>query len=104
MQAEYIERGETIYFTPETDTNAGDIVVIGGKRVAIAATNILAGTGGVAHTVGVFAMPKGAEAIAQGAEVYWDGTACATAGDTLAGYAFADATEKDETVAVKLQG
>lgn len=118
MKTEYIERGETIYFTPAANVAAGDVVVIGSKRIAIAASDIQSGAIGAAHTVGVFAMPKGADAITQGADVYWDGTVCTTSaastageGDAsettnniLAGYAFAAASASDGTVAVKLPG
>ena len=102
MKAEYIQRGETIYFTPETDVAAGDVVVIGGKRVAVAASDIKAGTEGVAHTVGVFAMPKGTGAIDQGADVYWDGSACTAsrsgaAADSIAADDTADDTASDDT-------
>jgi predicted RecA/RadA family phage recombinase len=106
MKAEYIQRGDTIYITPEQNVLAGDIIVVGEKRVAVAASNINAGTIGVAYTEGVFAMPKAEVAIAQGTDLYWDGTTVTTSegGGKSIGYAFEAAAEKEKTVAVKLPG
>lgn len=101
----YIQPGEVIDHTPSATLAAGDVVVIG-KRIGIAETDIAANDAGSVAVEGVFSVAKASGAIQQGALVYWDTTndnATTTAtGNTLAGYAFAAAASADAAVAVKL--
>lgn len=85
------------------DIASGDVVIIG-ARAGVAITDIATGETGAILTEGVVTLPKAAGAIAQGALVYWTGTAVtttATDNDAL-GFA-AEAVESGATVvAVKL--
>lgn len=115
MNAKYWQNGETLDYTPAAEVAYGGVVSIG-TRIGVAATDIQAGELGHLHVVGVFEMPKAAEAIDMGTAVYWDAAAesittvaSTGAGDTLventpAGYAAGPATENEATVLVKLLG
>lgn len=109
MKATYIQRGETIDYKNETaDAIKIDSVVSLGTRIAVAGDNIAAGATGVLHTVGVFSIPKAAEEITIGSDVYYDETndcITATAGTNIpAGYAVQTASASDTKVNVKLLG
>ncbi|MDD5699518.1 MAG: DUF2190 family protein [Victivallaceae bacterium] len=74
MTARYIQRGDSIDFTPEADVAAGDVVIIG-DLVGIAKLDIKAGELGALALVGVFDVPKAtgeSTAIAAGTIVFWD--------------------------------
>lgn len=106
-KAAYWQRGETLDYKNNTAEviEANSIIQIQG-RIGVAGTSINPGEVGSLHVTGVYEMPKtGATAIAQGADVYFDGTGItATSGGTKAGYAAADAAEADTVILVKLQG
>lgn len=59
MNAEYIQRGESLDYKNETakQINAGEVVVFG-TRIGIAGTTIPVGSTGSIHMVGVFKIPK----------------------------------------------
>lgn len=106
-KAAYYQRGETLDYknSGSEAIEAGEIVLIG-NRIGIAATLIKSGQLGTVDVVGVFAMPKAAEAITIGALVYWDAAAgnitATSTKNTLAGYAAADAGADDAEVLVKI--
>jgi predicted RecA/RadA family phage recombinase len=93
MGAKFIQQGSTVDYTPSSAVTAGDVVVQG-ELVGVAKLDIAADTLGALAVDGVFDFPKTAgvgEAIAAGAEVYWD-------------VADGVAKEDDETGANKLIG
>lgn len=69
----YIQKGETIDYTPAADVSAGDIVFLG-DECFIAQFDIADGTTGAITRTGVFEIPKDTNAITLGAVVYWDAT------------------------------
>ena len=104
-KAEYIQRGESLDYINETEEliEAGDIVVMGGF-VGVAGMNIRPGAVGSLHVMGVYAVPKGAEAVAAGDALGWDDSAgeAAAGADPPLGYAVESADADAETVKVLL--
>lgn len=102
----FVQEGDAIDYTPEDDVDAGQIVVLG-SLVGITKLPIAAGETGALALKGVFEGDKAdGVAFAAGAPVYFDtgdgnlnGT---SSGNTLAGYAVADAAEDDTTVRFRL--
>ncbi len=75
MKAVYVQKGDSIDFTPAVDVAAGDVAVIGDKTLGIAKLDIKAGELGALSLVGVFDMPKetgSGTALATGINVFWD--------------------------------
>lgn len=108
MKATYYQKGETLDYIPDENTEAGQVVDLK-TRIGVAAEDIPAGQLGHVHMVGVYAMTKAdGEKIAQGAAVYYDSAAEAITAteseNTPAGYAAASAASTDATVLVKLLG
>lgn len=107
MTARFVQKGESINFTPETAVAAGDLI-IQHDLVGVAKLDIPAGTLGAVAVVGVYEFPKGNAAVAFGKKAYWDaanGVVTATATDnTLVGKAVGDAAATDATVLVLLNG
>lgn len=108
MKAIYVQKGETLDYTPDADVTAGSIVPLT-SRIGIAAAPISAGETGTLQMEGVFRFPKASgEEIQMGAAVFYDAatSAITTAadGNTPAGYAAAPALAKDSGVLVKLLG
>ena len=71
---QFIHDGNTIDYTPGADVTAGDVVVQE-DLIGIAKLDIAADSLGALAVTGVFDLPKatgGGEAIAAGAEVFWD--------------------------------
>jgi len=106
MNARYIQRGESIDYTPAADVAAGDIVKLG-NLVGVAKLDIRAGELGALSLVGVYAVTKGNTAFAMGDAIGWDATnkkavAAATTGAIPLGTAIAAAAATDSTVAVRL--
>lgn len=106
-KANYWQRGETIDFL--NDTNAkieANTVVLLGKRIGIAGTDIPEKEVGTLHITGVYKFPKATGAVTAGALVYWDKSAnniTTTEGsNTLAGFAVEAAGADDATVTVKI--
>ena len=106
--ATYVQRGDSIDYTPGGDISAGDVVVQN-DLVGVAKKDISANALGALAVVGVFDFPKATgsgEAISAGAVVYWDsGNSVMTAtsdSNTEAGHAIADAADADTTVRVRL--
>lgn len=108
MKARYIQRGESIDYTPtETAVAAGDIIKLGGL-VCVTKLDIAIGELGALATVGVYEILSGGMAIAVGDVVHVDpttGKACASTatGAIKFGYAVTAATTQDATVRVRLE-
>ena len=110
MTTEYVQRGESIDYTPGADVAAGDVVVQG-ELVGVAKRNIKANELGALAVEGVFDFTKatgGGTAITAGANVYWDdaanqATTNANAGaNKLIGKTVLAAADADEYVRVRL--
>ena len=106
MKARYVQRGESIDFTPETDVAAGDIVKIG-SLVGVAKLDIKAGELGALALVGVYELEGNGTAVEAGAVVSVDpttGKVCAegASGAVKFGHAVQSAAATDATVLVRL--
>ena len=106
MKARYIQRGESIDYTPEADVAAGDIIKIG-KIVGIAKLDIKEGELGALAVVGVYEIATGGIAVNPGDLVCVDpatGKVCAesAAGAIKLGHAVTKAATTDTTVHVRL--
>ena len=106
MKARYIQRGESIDYTPAADVAAGDIVKIG-RIVGIAKLDIKAGELGALAVVGVYEIATGGAAVDPGDLVCVDpatGSVCAesAAGAIRLGHAVTKAEPTDTTVHVRL--
>lgn len=103
MKARFVQRGESVDYTPAADVAAGDIVVQG-DLVGVAKLDIPAGKRGSLSVCGVYdIVKKASETITVGSQIYWDASAAtATAGDVVLGIAVADAAATEETVCVLL--
>ena len=119
FQAQYIQEGQAIYYTPSAAVDAGDVVVIGNKIVGIAKLDIAASALGALALEGVFDIVR-ADTIAftAGDAVYWDadgdpdggtaGTGAATdtddtAANILIGYALADVADAVTNLTVRVR-
>lgn len=118
-KAAYIQRGETLDFLNNTGSNIeANAVVVFGKKIGIAGSDIENGTTGVLHVVGVFELDKkGGEEIKNGTPVFWNPDTGITATETEvsgeeepgianvpAGYAVADSSSTSKKILVKLPG
>ena len=103
MKAKFVQRGESIDYTPAAAVAAGDIVVQG-DLVGVAKLDIPAGKLGSLSVCGVYdIVKKASETITVGAQIYWDGAAAtATGGDTILGISVAEAAGTNATVRVLL--
>ena len=107
-KANYWQRGETIDFLNDTNaTIEANTVVVLGKRIGIAGTDIQANKAGTLHITGVYKFPKAAsKAVTAGALVYWDSAeqniTTTEDSNTLAGFAVEAAAAEDDTVTVKI--
>ena len=106
-KATYWQRGESLDYVNSGSTviEANTIINLG-TRIGVAGTSINPGEKGSLHVTGVYEIAKtGAEAIAMGAAVYFDGTGITKAtGGTPAGYAAATAEAGASVILVKLLG
>jgi len=107
MKARYIQRGDSIDFTPTADVAAGDIVKLG-NLVGVAKLDIKAGELGALALCGVYEIGTSGRAIGVGAAVYVDpatGTVCAegAAGAVRFGTAVSACTDTDTLVNVRLE-
>jgi len=116
FQAKFIQRGDSIDYTPVSAVAAGAVVVAGG-HIGITKIPIAAGALGALAIRGLFDVVKANEEIADGAAVYWDadgnpyngtaGTGCATTtagGNTFMGFAAGLAGATTEVVRLDLIG
>jgi len=107
MKARYIQRGESIDFTPTEDVAAGDIVKLG-NLVGVAKLDIKAGELGALALCGVYEIATNGAAIEAGAVVFVDpatGKVCAesASGAVKFGHAVAAAAATDTLVLVRLE-
>ena len=107
MNARYVQRGESIDYTPDSPVAAGDLVIVN-DLVGVAKLDIAPGELGALAVGGVYEFPKGSAAIAFGKKAYWDATnsaVVATAtGNTLIGKTVSETVATDATVLVLLNG
>ncbi|MBI1371820.1 MAG: DUF2190 family protein [Phycisphaera sp.] len=108
MIATFVQDGEAIDHTPDTDVAAGDVVVQE-DLIGVAKLDIPAGMLGALHVTGVFNLPKevgAGKAIAAGKKAYWDATnkvVTTTAGSNKQlGKTVAAAGDNDPTVRVRM--
>ena len=106
MNARYVQRGESIDFTPEKDVAAGDVVTVG-SLVGVAKLDVRAGELGALALVGVYEIATGGAEVAAGAVVSVDPAtgrvaAAGAAGAVRFGHAVAAAKATDATVNVRL--
>ena len=106
MKARYVQRGESIDFTPTSDVAAGDIVKLG-NLVGVAKLDIKPGELGALALCGVYGIATAGAAIESGAVVFVDpatGKVCAesAAGAIKLGHAVTKAATTDTTVHVRL--
>ena len=74
VQAQFIQHGDSVDYTPAADVAAGEVVVVG-SLVGVAKRDIKANVMGAITVVGVFDIDKdSAEVIALGDSIYWDDT------------------------------
>ena len=106
MDAKYVQQGLAIDYIPETDINAGDVVILG-DLTGIAKLDIKAGERGALALVGVFDVPKTTgegTALVTGGIVFWDTenkVVTVTGGENkYLGKVIADAGDDDATVRV----
>ncbi len=101
------QQGDTLVLTAPYAVASGAGALIG-AIFGIAAIAIANGVKGPFKTNGVFALPKAAGAVTEGAIVYWDNTAknvtTTASGNTKIGAAVAAQASGDATVTVKLNG
>lgn len=116
FQAEFRRSGNTVPYTPGSDLDSGDVVVVSDNCIGIAIGDIESGVEGELQVEGVVRLPKVAGIIYQGETVYWDangnpysgtaGTGAATthstAGDAKAGFAVKTTADLQTYVDVKL--
>ena len=98
----FVSQGLTIDHTPAATRAAGAATLIG-LRIGVALNDTLLNTSGLFAVDGVFNLPKlSTDVVTQGALLYWDNTnlrlTLTSAGNTLAGYAFAAAGNGVTTV------
>ena len=107
MKARYVQRGESIDFTPTSDVAAGDIVKLG-NLVGVAKLDIKAGELGALALCGVYEIATNGSAVEAGAVVFVDpatGKVCAegASGAVKFGHAVAAAAAADTLVHVRLE-
>lgn len=88
-----VSEGLTIDHAPTAARASGAATLIG-TRIGVAVNDVAANATGVFRMKGVFTLPKlSTDVVTQGALLYWDNTnlrlTLTSAGNTLAGYAFA---------------
>ena len=115
FQAEFLETGDMIDYTPVGAVSAGKVVILG-SLVGIAIRDIAAGALGALRVRGNFDVDQGAVTFTAGQAVYWDedgnsvggtageGAAVESAtGNVFMGYAIAETANTDERVRVALR-
>src|SRR5574344_1703805 len=107
LNARYVQRGDSVDYTPTADVSAGDIVNHG-KMVGVAKLDIKAGELGALALTGVYEVVKGDAAFGPGEEVGGDAASkkavvATTSGCVKIGYAIAPAASGDTVVNVRLE-
>ena len=73
MKAVFVQRGESVDFTPSRDVAAGEVLVFGGLP-GVVKTATKAGSLGALALAGVYDVEKDGLAVAAGDRLFWDGT------------------------------
>ena len=73
MRAVFVQRGESVDFTPSRDVDAGEVLVFGGLP-GVVKTAVKAGSLGALALTGVYDVEKDGLAVAAGDRLFWDGT------------------------------
>ena len=74
MMANYVNRGETVEYTPSAAVKRGDVINLGGC-FGVAFDDIAADATGIVNITGRYTMPAATgTAITAGAQLYWDAT------------------------------
>lgn len=115
-KADYVQKDDSIDYTPVSAVTAGDVVVLGGRLVGVAKVDIAASELGALAVEGVYDGAKDSSTFAIGDAVYWDadgnpvggtaGTGAFTTtatGNIYAGIAIAAAATGVATVRFTLQ-
>ena len=72
MMAVFVQRGESVDFTPSRDVEAGEVLVFGGLP-GVVKTPVKAGALGALALTGVYDVEKDASAVTAGDRLFWDG-------------------------------
>ena len=72
MRAVFVQRGESVDFTPSRDVATGEVLVFGGLP-GVVKTAVKAGSLGALALTGVFDVEKDAVAVSAGDRLFWDG-------------------------------
>ena len=72
MRAVFVQRGESVDFTPSRDVAAGEVLVFGGLP-GVVKTSVKAGALGALALTGVYDVEKDAVAVSAGDRLFWDG-------------------------------
>lgn len=104
----FIQPGNTITLTAPAAVSSGDGVQVG-QIFGVATTDAANGAEVEVQRIGVFSIPKAAEAISEGDLLYWDNansvlTKTSAAGLILVGYAIKAALLGDVRVTALLDG
>ena len=73
MKAVFVQRGESVDFTPSRDVAAGEVLVFGGLP-GVVKTATKAGSLGALALTGVYDVEKDGLVVAAGDRLFWDGT------------------------------
>ena len=94
MRAVFVQRGESVDFTPSRDVLAGEVLVFGGLP-GVVKTAVKAGSLGALALTGVYDVEKDGLAVAAGDRLFWDAerkvATPAAAGGVFLGLAAANA-------------
>ena len=105
--AAYVQRGEALDYKNGTEEMipAGTVVLVG-KRIGVAGSEIPAGAVGTIHVTGVFEIPKKASVELKAGDniVFTDADGIDKATSDVMGYAVEDAAAAAATAKVKLLG
>ena len=71
MMAVFVQRGESVDFTPSRDVDAGEVLVFGGLP-GVVKTQVKAGALGALALTGVYDVEKDAVAVSAGDRLFWD--------------------------------
>jgi predicted RecA/RadA family phage recombinase len=74
FQARRDSEGDYIDYTPSSDVDAGEVVLLGTNLVTVAPRDILSGVKGAVATRGVFDVVIKNESFTRGVAIYWDST------------------------------
>lgn len=108
MTTRFITDGRVLDFVAGSAVISGQVLIVGAK-IGVALAAIAAGATGSVRIAGVFSVNKlSTDVVAQGVLLYWDNAASrmtlVSAGNTLAGNAYAAAGNGATTVQVLLNG